>query len=180
MVKKSSKLIGLLRNEQNDIDALLQYISLEKFNRKPKADKWSIAQVLEHIYLAESQTLEAIKWRIGNKTQFPKVSYLAYFKVFYTVLLFKLHVKMKAPTMVRPSFDYINKDELLQNWQKNRTEWSEFVYKFPNKLENRVVYKHPILGYLSLSLALTFMYYHLIRHKSQLITLINTQLPYNN
>ncbi|MFN0047664.1 MAG: DinB family protein [Cytophagales bacterium] len=180
MLKKSSKLIKLLKNEKNDIDSLLQYVPLEKFNRKISANEWSIAQVVSHIYLAESQTLDAIKWRVENKTAFPTPPLSSYFRVFYAVLLFKLKIKMKAPSFVTPSEAFVNKDELLENWQQTRRDWSEFVYTFPNKLEGRVVYKHPIMGYLSLALALTFMYHHLLRHKSQIIKLIDTQYPTSN
>ncbi len=172
MLKKSAKLFGLLKNEKNDIDAMLLYVSQEKFNKKQSESQWSIAQIIAHIYLAETQTLEATQWRMTNKTEFPKVGIMAYLRVYSSILLFKLKIKIKAPPFVTPQNEPIDKLTLLEKWQITRANWSSIVYSFPNKLEDKVVYKHPILGYLSLCLALTFMYRHLLRHKGQLKKLI--------
>jgi len=174
MLRKSSKLFGLLKNEKNEIDAMLFYVSAEKFNRKTSDTQWSIAQIVEHIYLAESQTLAAILWRMKNKNTFLGVSALAYFKVYYTELMFKLPFKMKSPPIVFPQNEYLEKTALMQKWADLRSEWSNFIYTFPSKFNGRVVYKHPILGYLSLNLTLIFMYRHLLRHKLQLKNLVSS------
>jgi hypothetical protein len=174
MSKKIATLYRLLEYEKNEIDALLQYVSSSKFNLKVNDHSWSMAQIIQHIFLAESQTLDAIKWRLKNKNNFPTVSLWARIRVWYTICLFQLQFKLKAPNFVTPIENEINKNDLLKQWQDTRNEWSQLVYKFPKNMENKVVYKHPILGYLSLSLTLKFMFHHLIRHHHQIVTLINT------
>lgn len=177
MGKNSAQLFRHLTFEKTDLDARLFYVSEEKFNSKLEIDKWSIAQIVLHLYMAESQTLQAIKWRISNKKDFPKVSFLSVLKVFNISIFFALKIKMKAPSFVSPSNDFIPKEKLLEDWQKTRNEWDEFVFKFPKELEGKVIYKHPLLGYMSLALVLKFMNKHFLRHKIQLLNLIEDSNP---
>lgn len=174
MPKKLIRQFEILENERKEVLQMLEGVADEQFNKNPSAEKWSAAQVLSHIYMAESQTLASIQWRLANKKSFPRVKWLAYIVIYYVVFTFKIKLKRKAPEFVAKVPEYTAKEALLNLWEQNRKDWKTFLGEFPDRLTHRIVFKHPVMGYLSLPLTMVFMINHLQLHKEQIKKTLQT------
>ena len=66
----------------------------------------------------------------------------------------------------------LNWTELNNRWSKVRVGMRERLTKIPEDLKNKLIYKHPSAGRLTLYQMLTFFKIHISRHEDQIARLI--------
>lgn len=157
--KKLGKLLADLDQYTDDV-----------LNQKPAPDVWSVLQVMEHLYRAESISLAYVKKKLSFKPKLKRAGLATAWRSFVLRLYLNLPIKWKAPKAVsEETFPAQSElEELGERWQKTRQETRDFFESLPNDIWDKEVYKHPFAGRLKLHDMLTFYDAHFSRHQKQI------------
>jgi len=143
----------------------LEVLSNEKLNSCIDG-KWSINQILYHLWLAEASSEQYIR----TKTKYPdylvSVSPLTYLKSKIVEFLLGLGIKFKAPQVVSQFPKKIDLQKLNEQWRKSRKSFDELILELKEKnLDNKAIFKHGLLGRINLKLTLDFFDFHFKHHQ---------------
>lgn len=134
---------------------------------RPSKDKWTIAECIEHIALAE--------------LEFPKILQSEIQKPSNPDLREKINIKdeeiqpkmtsrkwkAKSPEIFKPSNKFTNVKQAIETFQNQRNETIAYVGKTKDDLRNHY-WKHPLTGTIDLYQTLLLMSAHLERHIEQI------------
>ncbi|MBN8235905.1 DinB family protein [Halobacillus kuroshimensis] len=143
---------------------LLEYahsISDEKAARKPGEGKWSVLEILEHLYLMEQLVVYQIKQAIkqGDIQQTSE-------KPIHRTT--ERHYKVEAPESVRPEGTFQTIAEAEDGLKKTREATLFLIHnKDEETLKNRV-FPHPAFGDMDLTQWIEFIGWHELRHLDQM------------
>ena len=141
-----------------------------QLNRPPAPDKWSPAQVMQHLMLSEQYSLAYIKKKLSFNPQLKKAGMLAGLRVLAINTYLNTPFSFKAP----PAIDtpHLSTDaafwELAKRWKDQRTEMKEYLLSLPDDTLRREIYKHPLIGRMSAMGMLRFFNTHFDRHEKQI------------
>ncbi|MEP1094424.1 MAG: DinB family protein [Cyclobacteriaceae bacterium] len=149
----------------------LIFIELESFEDellRKKGMGWSIIQVLSHLNMAESISLEYMKKKVKAGRKMSKVNVVNGFRKWVTCGFLQTGLKWRAPAYIsNPNGEY-SLDEIKSTWETTRNGIRKYVEHYPEDLLNRAVYKHPMAGRLSLIQAVDSFIYHQRHHVHQI------------
>ncbi|PLS01897.1 DinB family protein [Neobacillus cucumis] len=133
----------------------------EQLNTQVHEGRWSIMQVLHHLYLLERAITYAISNQLANgesKNVSDKPIHLAVNR----------STKVNAPSVVQPSNKFISLKEMKEKLSQSREALSKVINTAdPSLLEQRA-YPHPIFGELSLKQWIPLIGLHEKRHLAQI------------
>lgn len=142
-----------------------------QFHWQPTENEWSLQQVLLHI----------VQIQVGGVTvlgkQIEKLDALhdSKWKNTYRYILLKLALysnkKFKAPKVVSNVNNDTSLDEIIRQWNTSFGEIEAMVSNFPKKYKDKLIFKHPVVGWLNLNQTLGFMIDHLNHHQKQIESL---------
>ncbi|MDQ0417186.1 putative damage-inducible protein DinB [Croceifilum oryzae] len=139
----------------------LQPLSDEQYNMKPDPSAWSIAQVLEHLILAEGFIVSMIsKLAKGHEvTNIPDkpIHFIA-----------DRSRKAPAPDSMKPTKDYYAKEELIQKLEQTRKRTHAFIEEHDEEELSKRSMPHPALGDMNLKQYIEFIALHEQRHLAQI------------
>ena len=149
----------------------LNQFSNEQLNfHLPK--EWSILQILEHLRVAEKQSLKVIlKPDIDNQN---KITFFQRLKLSFYIFLLKIGFKFIAPLHVSRLPENLDLEILNKKWNENRKEWNDFLFNFDKNISELAIFPHPILGYLSLKMTLEFIFSHQTHHFKKINIILNS------
>jgi len=155
-------MVDLLEDISNQPDSVL--------NQAPERGGWSVLQVVYHIVLVEEASLAYIKRKLSFGDDIPKAGFKAWFRAFYLRLIFLLPIKIKAPDIVNVENmpGEIRFWEVLKKWKDVRKETEEFLDNMPDHLLKTELFKHTLVGKMSIRNMLIFFQLHFNRHQKQL------------
>lgn len=156
-----------LEELKKNIEESIKDLPEERLAFKKNESTWSVLEILEHIRVAEKQTLNAIKKYTINVQDNSEPSWLQPYKLCLLVLLFRLRVPFKAPKNVSEFRHPLDLQSILTKWEENRKEWYKALEKLPQN-SSSVVFVHPTIGPLNLEMTLKFMTEHLNKHATQI------------
>ncbi|SDQ84230.1 Uncharacterized damage-inducible protein DinB (forms a four-helix bundle) [Virgibacillus salinus] len=136
-------------------------ISDEDLNRKPSEDRWSIKQVLEHLYLMEG----AITNNIRSQLVYGEVVNIADKPIELSVDRSR---KVDAPKFVEPSEVFATLEELKQKLEATHNGLSELAGTSDERQLAEKGSPHPVFGQMSLKQWIPFVGYHEKRHTEQI------------
>jgi DinB superfamily len=144
---------------------LLQSVSERNFNQKPSPDKWSIAQVADHIRLSNNSVAKALalKGKPLDRNPGQRISELK------SVFL-DFQTKLQAPDFIVPSKDIYDPNLLLKDLQASIQLIRERMYE--DNLDELI--NHPAFGDISKFEILHFVLYHTQRHLRQIKEIVAT------
>ncbi|MFD2630221.1 DinB family protein [Oceanobacillus kapialis] len=136
-------------------------LSDEELNKRPCSNEWSIAQVMEHLYLMERTVVHNIKHTLENGS----IKEVSTKPIELTVNRSR---KIEAPTFVEPSdsdktIEVIK--EKLHTSHESLRKLDEDVDK--ERLEEKTAI-HPVFGEMNLAQWIPFVGYHELRHIEQI------------
>jgi len=151
---------------------------LEKFpsellNKKINND-WSINEHLFHAWLAETSTEQYIR----TKTKYPdllkKMSFTVYLRTSLLRFFLKLGVKVKAPMSTSTFPEKIDLKILNNKWSESRKSFQNLINTLEEKkLNNKAIFRHPLMGRLNMTLTLYFFNFHFKHHQKIINNLKN-------
>jgi hypothetical protein len=144
---------------------LLQSVNERHFNQKPGPDKWSIAQVADHIRLSNNSVAKALalKGKPLDRNPGQRISELK------SVFL-DFQTKLQAPDFIVPSKDIYDPNLLLKDLQASIQLIRERMYE--DNLDELI--NHPAFGDISKFEILHFVLYHTQRHLRQIKEIVAT------
>lgn len=140
---------------------IVDQLTDEQLNKKVQNEKWSIMQVLEHLYLMESKLVKLMK-RTFNEAPTEvipdKPIHLATDRT----------RKVISPPHFEPTDQFISKVEMKEKLKQSRNSLLEFVELTKgHNLEDKGM-PHPIFGQINLKQWIPFIGIHEKRHIEQI------------
>lgn len=146
---------------RKELLAQVEYLTDEVINRQPAEDRWSIKQILQHLYLMEGSVAKTIQIKLAAEDQNITIDKPIQLTV-------DRSNKIEAPDFVTPTLEYSTLHDLkskltvshstLHNVAENATEDQLAVKSYP----------HPVFGEMSLTQWIPFVGYHELRHIEQI------------
>ncbi|MED3662156.1 DinB family protein [Ureibacillus sp. FSL K6-8385] len=137
------------------------FLSDEQLNEVPEKGKWSIAQVLEHLYLMEMNTVDGILETLSKDEYNPVEE-----KPLHHIL--DRTVKRVAPDDLTPSGEFQTLEELKRKLSKSREALLKSIEGVSEEeLENKS-FIHRRYGLLSIRQWVSLIGYHEERHLQQI------------
>ena len=137
------------------------------FNRRPRPQAWSAAQVVEHVMISEALSLGYVRKKMQAGAALPKAGPLSALRLLGLQLYLASPLRTRAPAASAGVPEHSALDELSARWDGMREEWRTLLESFPPELLGRMVFRHPFAGLLSLTHALGFLQAHLDHHARQ-------------
>lgn len=158
------------------LDAL-EHLPPEHINAHPTSGKWSIAETLSHIITAERMSILYIQKKIQGISDLNDSSLLEEVKMGLLKLSQRLPgLKFKAPPgVVKNTTQYRLHADITAGWNEVRHDLRLLLEKIPDSLRHRMIYKHPVVGFLNVKQALQFFYEHIHHHRPKLKKLMNVK-----
>lgn len=169
MDKRLEKLYTKLQNQRAELLNLLQNVEPELLSKSPAPGKWSVLQILNHLYVSEKISIGYVKKKsiaindVGN-TGLWQSALMIVLKISQ-----RIPIRYKAPKVVLQNTSNVTSiTDLLAQWNLLRIELKSMLTNLPENHINKLVYKHPFAGRLSLPQALEFFSEHIIHHTPQI------------
>ncbi|GAA0595596.1 hypothetical protein GCM10009001_09630 [Virgibacillus siamensis] len=136
-------------------------ISDEDINKQPAGDRWSIKQILDHLYLMEGSVAKIIQSQLEKG----KKEHVSEKPIDLTVNRDK---KVDALDFLTPGGDFATLEELTQKLEASHKLLADTAINADETMLKERVYQHPAFGELSLKQWVPFVAYHEMRHTEQL------------
>lgn len=136
-------------------------LSNEQLNEKVGEDRWTIAQVLEHLLLIEENAVKGIKAALTseeNATSPQKPVHLTVDR----------SRKVPAPSFLEPTDEYQTLESLKERMTKSREALKETIKGKSDTDLTQKSFKHPVFGLLDVKQWISFIGYHEQRHLEQI------------
>jgi hypothetical protein len=147
----------------NDVKGL----SAAQLSFKADSTRWSVAQCVEHISLAETLVWQHIYEAVKQPPTPEKKSLLKYSDEQLIQLTIDRTVKFKAPEPLQPVGKFASTDEALKYYINRRDSTIAYINSTSDDLKNHYLV-HPVMGTLNLYQALILIAAHSERHTLQL------------
>ena len=137
-------------------------------------DKWSVSQILYHVWLAEVSSEKYIRTKIKYPETIIKTPVSSYVKAFLTKYFLLLGFTINAPKVTAKFPEKISLKELQNNWKSSRSSFSKLIEELDQKnLSEKAIFRHALMGRINLSLTLFFFELHFNHHLKQINKRIN-------
>src|SRR5688572_12956350 len=162
--KRFQRLQDLLQAYQNEVKEL----SYDQLNQTPIEGGWSINQIIHHISGAEAGTILSIQKKLINPSESKNADVRSLYRSALLRYALRSKRKFKAPKVLTEPAGPYNVEELFMNWKSTRKDLEKLFDSIPSEHKNLQLFKHPVVGYISLKQALGFMGDHMQRHLDQI------------
>jgi hypothetical protein len=157
-----------LEEVRRRIVATIDGIDSERLNRAPAQGGWSAAQVIGHIVLAESRTLEYLTKKLSDPSRLHRAGLKERFNGWLVVVVMGLPIRVRAPEIVADVPERADPAELCSRWERVRADLRALLDTIPDSLLGTCLFRHPVAGPMTVEAALDFMTAHASRHAKQL------------
>ncbi|WP_288244188.1 DinB family protein [uncultured Chryseobacterium sp.] len=162
-----AKIKDILNSSLLKFNSAVNNVSEVQLNFRPAPGKWTIAECIEHITLAE--------------LEFPKILEKEMQKPANPALRYKIHIqddeirskmmskkwKAKSPGIFKPSSQFTSSKEAIETFTTQRSKTITYVELTKDDVRNHY-WKHPLTGKIDLYQTLLLMSAHLERHIEQI------------
>jgi len=157
----------------NDYLDQARNLSEEQFNYKPNQESWSIAQVLHHIWFATDGTYLYINKKLSQNIEFKPSGFVHSIRSFGLNTVLHSSLKLKAPEYIKNNvIKHGTYEQISTLSEKTFQNFRLLLQTFPENLEGKEIFKHPIVGWVNISQALGFLKGHTVHHKMQIEALL--------
>ena len=156
-----------LEKSRKDLFDDLKAYSDDIFNEKPSAEAWSIAQVIEHLIMAEESSLQYLKKKTLDTSKVPVAGIKNQWRFLMVQTVFFMNVKYKAPKHIDPSANFVTVADLDARWTRVRHEMNVLLNQLPEADLKKEIWKHAIAGKMNIRQMLAFFTIHFNRHRKQ-------------
>ncbi|MBI3646015.1 MAG: DinB family protein [Acidobacteriales bacterium] len=162
---------SLLKSLQAGHDAFVQSISglsEKQWKFKPAPDRWSVAEVAEHITIAESTLLGMVQKQIMATPAAPekRAEVKGKDEAVVTALEDRSH-KAQAPEFLKPTNRWATRDELTKAFEEERKATMDYVKTTTDDLRDHFA-PHPFLGPMDAYQWILLISAHSDRHTKQI------------
>lgn len=156
-----------LESARSRLLATLEGREASALNRAPGPGKWSALQILHHVVTAEALTLGYVRKKMQAGSALPRAGLASRLRLLALEVALASPLRVNAPAQVASVPPDVDPAELGARWDGVRREWRELLEAFPPALVDRLVFRHPLAGRMSLEHALGTLEAHLAHHVPQ-------------
>jgi hypothetical protein len=150
----------------------LDVISNDLLKFTPNTASWSILQVCHHLIVSEELSLKYLNKKLQYKTNIPPADIRSSLGSFSLNLAMRFPFRLPAPQRVSEFPEDLEWKDLKNRWSQVREGIKNRLATVPDEFKDKLVYKHPSAGRLTLYQMLTFFKVHISRHEKQIDNLI--------
>lgn len=136
-------------------------------NRSPAPGRWSPLQVLHHVVTVEGLTVGYVRKKMQAGAALPRAGVTSRLRLLLlqATLASPLRVRAPAGTATVPATGELPQLQVL--WDEVRGDLARLLGSFPAELLDRLVFRHPYAGRMSLEHALGMLQAHFDHHARQ-------------
>ena len=177
MENKISNRFKALEESRYQLFTKLKNVNEDILNNKIDETKWSIIQIIHHLYKSEQLSIVYIKRKLRDESKIKKSGIASWVRGLILEWALRFPTKLKAPSNVSDVPDFAKLDIYENKWKKLRKDLSEIIENTDTELLLSDIFKHPAVGETNMVYALKFMQAHFNYHKKQIdkILLINNK-----
>lgn len=156
--------------ERDKIFAKLVKAAPERSMIRPSSGAWCSSEIMQHLKNSETGVLHVLKKQVVKESTSFKTHRLG--NTFRSMLLnasLISNFKFKAPAVVAETGEIETPENLLGQWNTYKQEMMDLLGAFPAELKNKLVFRHPVAGWLNLMETLQFMRFHQMHHMRQVV-----------
>lgn len=169
MHRKLSTLFDDLETQRVNLLEQVLAIPDQDFHRPRQPGKWSAAQILMHLVLAERMSLIYMKKKSLGVQTLSDSGMMESAKLIILKISQRVPFKYKAPNILLESMQAsLSLDEIKAQWTKARTDLNKFLAGIEDRDLRKKIYKHPVVGMLDVMQALQFYKEHVRHHRPQI------------
>jgi uncharacterized damage-inducible protein DinB len=168
MINSLTLAFNKLEKQLEDLLQTVKTLSSEQQNFKPNSNSWSILQVFRHLMQSEGQIIKYLQKKILGTATARKASVSALLRSILLNAAMRLPIKYKVPDAILVDFEEnYDFEELSSDWKLLRKEIRDFLTNIDEETSTKEIFRHPVVGRMSLLQGLTFMQEHIKRHTKQ-------------
>ena len=159
-MKRSLKRLDVVHQKLLDT---VQPLAKDLFMQRPSDSEWSVAEILQHLYLVEERVVKDLTLAIAAEP-----GRGGFFKRLLPTSIVALRIrKFQAPKVVNP-VDVPGKDVVLANYNGARQSLKDLCHTHGAKRFRTLVFNHPFFGQIDGAATVDFVGYHEQRHLKQI------------
>jgi len=136
-------------------------------NRPSSPGKWSALQILHHVVTAEALSVGYVRKKMQAGPALPKAGMASRLRLLALRVTLATPIRLPAPAATATVPEAIDPAELRARWLAVRADMRDLLESMPAELADRLLFRHPLVGRLSLADTLGFMQAHLGHHLAQ-------------
>lgn len=159
-----------LEAKKDQLFEQLRLLDVTVQNKKRSEAEWSPLEVVQHLILVEQASLAYTKKKSSFPDKLLNAGAFGFVRIFLMYVLLYLPIKVKAPKEINESKFRKGAllEELMEEWSASRNALEAFLEEYPAEYYNKLSYKHPFAGRLTVDGMLTFVELHFDRHLGQI------------
>lgn len=157
-----------LEKQRVDFLGMLRQYPDPVLNRPLAPGKWSPAQIVKHLILAEEHTLYYLEKKTKNTEGAPRSGLKAWIRSVALNFSLRSSFTFKAPALAVPDTKESSLESLEAWWNGERSHLHELLSKLPESDFKKELFRHPAVGKINLYQMLAFMEIHVDRHQKQI------------
>ncbi|MBX2817593.1 MAG: DinB family protein [Saprospiraceae bacterium] len=141
-----------------------------ELSTKPEENVWSPTELVCHLCASERLSFSYVKKKLSFDPKLPSNGMSAGIRTWLLKQTLRAPIKITSPTAVGASAFPENPTTAseLETWTQLRSDIRDYLTNVEEKWLDKLVYKHPFAGRLTLGQMLVFFDEHLTRHQKQL------------
>lgn len=171
-VEKYQKKLEKLDSRLDDVLKLMRDAGDRALHKAPIVGAWTPLQTLHHIYLVERTSVDYLLYKFGQEEEPPSANFRSRLNGKMLVAAFASPKKFKSPEALDSrnivSSKSLTLESLSYDLRMVRNELEDILRTAPDAWHKSAVYRHPVVGRMSLKDMLTFFNSHQTRHFRQI------------
>ena len=160
--------IGLFEESRQKLLAEVKGLTHEQLTFKAAPDKWSIAEVVEHISITETTLAEIVEKSLKEPSDSSKRKEVKISDQQIRLFVANRTGKVQAPEAIKPTGLFSDNKVAMEYFTNARNKNIDFLKTTQEDLRNRT-WKHPLLGMIDLYQVYVLISAHSERHTAQIV-----------
>ncbi len=160
-------LIDLLTTGTNSVRAATANLTDSQLAYKSSPDRWSIAEIIEHIVLVESALFQGIQKGLGYPDNLEKRAEIRVSDLDIIKAVKSRNVTLPAPDPVMPAGKFVSVSAALSSFEQERKANLTLIENATENLRTHFA-RHPAFGWIDTYQALLVLALHPVRHIKQI------------
>ena len=168
-----------LERQLDDLLQIVRPLSYAQQNFKPETNSWSTLQVFRHMIQSEGQINLYLRKKILGVKTIGRAGLTAKIRSIILNTAMRLSIKYKVPDAIKVDFEEnYDFEKLSTEWRFLRGEIKSFLENIDDETSRKEIFRHPVVGRMSILQGLSFMNEHLGRHIRQVERImLHTEFP---
>ena len=135
---------------------------------KPSDKDWSLQQVLLHLLQVHQGSLDMLQKEIADLDAKENQGIKSWYSFIMLKLALKSSKKFKAPRAISNVSNDVPINEIASQWNETQKKLLKFIEKYSASIKNKLIFKHPVVGWITLGQTTDFLLNHLKHHQKQI------------